>query len=266
MVPKERADLWRVGWAVADVLGVAADMSGETGERDEQLDDLGESHGDQSTTELFAARAKKELEGYVLRQQLRKLQGAYLSEAQIEAETVTSRDLPSTVRRALKLLRTYPSDQNLHAQVRHLLLIEAESRAMALRLQRRSADDLRHTLHRVFPDVLTRLPLWSLEWLELERPAEHEKPLRPELALMLSLYRAMYPAPASSDDVDSDSFMRVALALAAVGVGLRGCVAALWGASVVSGSDPMAEHLNVPASWAMPWVSSCRASLCSGEF
>ena len=254
MVPKERADLWRVGWAVADVLGVAADMSGETGERDEQLDDLGESHGDQSATESFAARAKKELEGYVLRQQLRKLQGAYLSEAQIETETVTSRDLPSTVRRALKLLRTYPSDQNLHAQVRHLLLIEAESRAMALRLQRRSADDLRHALHRVFPDVLARLPLWSLQGLELERPAEHEKPLRPELALMVSLYRGVYraSASASADEVDKDSFLRVALALAAVGVGLRGCVASLWGASVASGSHPMAEHLNVPASWAMP--------------
>jgi hypothetical protein len=252
MVPKARADLWRVGWAVADVLGVAADMSGETGERDEQLDDLGASNGEQGVTESFTAHAKKELEGYVLRQQLRKLQGAYLSEAQVETERVTSRDLPSTVRRALELLRTYPSDQNLHAQVRHLLLIEAESRAMALRLQGRSADDLRHALHRVFPDVLARLPLWSLQGLKLERTAEHEKPLRPELALMLSLYRAMYPAPTSSDDVDKDSFLRVALALAAVGVGLRGCVAALWGASVASGSHAMAEHLNVPASWAVP--------------
>lgn len=252
MVPKARADIWRVGWAVADVLGVAADISGETGERDEQLDDLGEANGEQGVTESFTAHAKKELEGYVLRQQLRKLQGAYLSEAQVETEGVTSCDLPSTVRRALDLLRTYPSDQSLHAQVRHLLLIEAESRAMALRLQRRSADDLRHALHRVFPDVLARLPLWSLQGLDLVRTAEHEKPLRPELALMLSLYRAMYPAPASCDDVDKDSFLRVALALAAVGVGLRGCVAALWGASVATGSHAMAEHLNVPASWTMP--------------
>lgn len=252
MVPKARADLWRVGWAVADVLGVAADMSGETGERDEQLDDLGESNGEQASAKSLTAHAKRELEGYVLRQQLRKLQGAYLSEAQGETERVTSLDLPSTVRRALDLLRTYPSDQNLHAQVRHLLLIEAESRAMALRLQRRSADDLRHALHRVFPDVLARLPLWSLQGMELELTAKHDKPMRPELALMLSLYRAMYPAPASADDVDRDSFLRVALALAAVGVGLRGCVAALWGASVASGSHPMAEHLNVPTSWAMP--------------
>ncbi len=282
MVPKARADLWRVGWAVADVLGVAADMSGETGERDEQLNDLGGSHAEEGITDSFSAHAKRELEGYVLRQQLRKLQGAYLSEAQVETESVTSSDLPSTVRRALNLLHTYPSDQSLHAQVRHVLLIEAESRAMALRLQGRSADDLRHVLHRVFPDALARLPLWSLQGLKLERLANNEKPLRPELALMLSLYRAMYPAPASSDDVDKDSFLRVALALAAVGVGLRGCVAALWGALVAPDSPPMAEHLNVPATWAMPdavrldpqgdykamrkrllegdWVALCKAS------
>jgi len=254
MVPKERADLWRVGWAVADVLGVAADMSGETGERDEQLGDLGVSHGEQGTDDSLTAHAEKELEGYVLRQQLRKLQGTYLSEARVETDRLTSRDLPATVRRALELLRTYPSNQNLHTQVRHLLLIEAESRAMALRLQRRSADDLRHTLHRVFPDVLARLPLWSLQGLKLERPSGHKKPLRPELALMVSLYGAMYSASASlpSDVVDKDSFLRVALTLAAVGIGLRGCVAALWGASVASGSPPMAEHLNVPANWATP--------------
>lgn len=252
MVPKARADLWRIGWAVADVLGVAADMSGETGERDEQLDGLGGSHAEEGITDTFSAHAKRELEGYVLRQQLRKLQGAYLSEAQVETERVTSHDLPSTVRRALNLLHTYPSDQSLHAQVRHVLLIEAESRAMALRLQGRSADDLRHALHRVFPDALARLPLWSLQGLKLERLAKNEKPLRPELALMLSLYRAMYPAPASLDDVDKDPFLRVALALAAVGVGLRGCVAALWGALFAPGSPPMAEHLNVPATWAMP--------------
>ncbi|MFC4789101.1 MULTISPECIES: hypothetical protein [Giesbergeria] len=208
---------------VADVLGVAADMLGETGERDEQLDDLGESHGEQGDAESVTARAKKGLKGYVLRPQLRKLQGAYLSEAQVEMERVTSRDLPSTVRRALELLRTYPSDQSLHAQVWYLLLIEAERRAMALRLQRRSADDLRHALHRVFPDVFVRLPLWSLQGLELERQTGHKKSLRPELALMLSLYRTTYPTLASSYDVDKDSFLRVALALATVGVSLRGC-------------------------------------------
>lgn len=42
-VPLAGADMWRVGWAVADVLGVAVDMAGETGERDELLDDSEES-------------------------------------------------------------------------------------------------------------------------------------------------------------------------------------------------------------------------------
>lgn len=252
MVPKARADLWRVGWAVADVLGVAADMSGETGERDEQLDKIGDSHGEQQDLDAFKAHAKKELEGYVLRQQLRKLQGTYLSEAQIETEGDKERELPGTVKRALTLLLSYPSDQDLDAQVRHLLTVEAESRAMVLRLQMRSGDDLRYALHRVFPDVLDRVPLWALQGLKLQRPEAYADLLRPELALMLSLYRAMYPASASSEIEAKASSLRMALALATVGIGLRGSVAALWGFSAALGSQRMAEQLNLPKDWAMP--------------
>ncbi|SOD25642.1 DNA primase, catalytic core [Variovorax sp. YR752] len=252
IVPKARADLWRVGWAVADVLGVAADMSGETGERDEQLGNFGYPHGEQEDAEEFKARAKKELEGYVLRQQLRKLQGTYLSEAQIETVGEKEPELPGTVKRALTLLLSYPSDQDLDVQVRHLLTVEAESRAMVLRLQMRSGADLRDALHRVFPDVLARVPLWALQGLELKRSAGNADSIRPELALMLSLYRAMYPVSASSEVEAKASSLRMALVLATVGIGLRGSVAALWGFSAASGSQRMAEQLNLPKNWAMP--------------
>jgi len=134
MVPKARADIWRVGWAVADVLGVAADMSGETGDRDEQLGNLRDTSHEENSAEEYKARAKLELERYVLRQQLRKLQGTYLSEAQIEITGNEETVLPRTVIRALSLLKGYPADKELGAQVRHLLEVEAESRAMALRL------------------------------------------------------------------------------------------------------------------------------------
>jgi len=149
MVPKARADIWRVGWAVADVLGVAADMSGETGDRDEQLGNLRDTSHEENSAEEYKARAKLELERYVLRQQLRKLQGTYLSEAQIEITGNEETVLPRTVIRALSLLKGYPADKELGAQVRHLLEVEAESRAMALRLQLRGADDLRNVLHRI---------------------------------------------------------------------------------------------------------------------
>lgn len=187
-VPFARAELWRVGWAVADVLGVAADMAGETGERDEQLNQHSPSEND-GTTDASEAKSK-ELEAYVLRQQLRKLQGSHLSSAQIESTDRTEAELPRTVTRALKRLEKFPVDQGLEAQVRHLLEAEAESRAMALRLEIRSGDDMRYELHRAFPEALNRLPLWVLESLPLQ--PDHAKHLRPELGLMLALYKAMY--------------------------------------------------------------------------
>lgn len=243
-VPLAGADMWRVGWAVADVLGVAADMAGETGERDELLDDSGETDGE--------AHAKQVLEDYVLRQQLRKLQGSYLSSAQIETASNTESSLPGTVKRALVLLQDFPADQGLDAQVRHVILMEAESRAMALRMKTRSGDDLRHTLHRAFPDVLARLPLWAVAGLTLQRPISRANPLRPEPALMLALYRALYPVPAKTETEALAPSLRMALALATVGIGLRGSVAALWGYAADLGSRRMTESLNLPADWEMP--------------
>ncbi len=242
-VPFAGAELWRVGWAVADVLGVAADMSGETGERDEQLDER-QTPGDEDND--VKAEAKRELEAYVLRQQLRKLQGSYLSSAQIESMDGAEAGLPRTVKRALALLEEFPADQGLHAQVRHLLEMEAESRAMALRLELGSGDDMRHVLHRVFPDALNRLPLWVLQNLPLQPLDAQAAPLRPELDLMLTLYRALYPTTAAASEATVKP-LRMALALATIGIGLRGSVAALWGYA----QTRMPVHLNLPPLWAI---------------
>ncbi len=241
-VPLAGANIWRVGWTVADVLGIAADMAGETGGRDELLDE-------DSDDEVPVTRA---LEDYVLRQQLRKLQGSYLSSAHIEIAGDAASSLPATVIRALKLLHDFPAGQGLDAQVRHVILMEAESRAMALRMKARSGDDLRHSLHRTFPDVLTRFPLWAAVGLPLQRSLDQAGQLRPESALMLSLYRALYPAPGETETETLASSLRMGLALATVGIGLRGSVAALWGFAADLGSRRMAESLNLPGDWAMP--------------
>lgn len=253
-VPQANADLWRVGWAVADVLGMAADMAGETGHRDEQLPDEPGVHNEQDDEISTDQRALAE--HYVLRQQLRKLQGAYLSEAHFDDATGDKTALPGTVRRALALLSNYPAGETLHQQVRHLFTVEAETRAMALRLQMRSGGDLRKELHRVFPEALDRLPLWALQGLQLVCPQADATQLRPELALMLALYRALDEALASpSSHAAAESKappLLVALALAAVGVGLRGSVAALWGLTAHQGSRRMTERFNLPGTWAMP--------------
>lgn len=249
-VPFAEAELWRVGWAVADVLGVAADMAGETGERDEQLDERKTQGDEADSAESKEARVKQELEAYVLRQQLRKLQGRYLSSAQIDLTSRNEAKLPRTVERALASLQKFPAHQGLDAQVRHLLEVEAESRAMALRLEHGSGDDMRYFLHRVFPEALNRLPLWVLQGLPLQSPTDQAAAIRPELGLMLALYRVLYPATGVVHGGNAAS-LQVALALTAVGIGLRGSVAALWGYSQASGSARMPEHLSLPAHWAM---------------
>ena len=249
-VPFAGAELWRVGWAVADVLGVAADMAGETGEREEQLDEREAPVDEAGSAEATEAQAKQELVAYVLRQQLRKLQGSYLSFSQIEVRGRTEATLPLTVTRALALLERFPADQGLDAQVRHLLEIETESRAMALRLEQGSGDDMRHVLHRAFPEALNRLPLWVLQRLPLQPPAGQAARLRPELGLMLTLYQALYPATGAVPGCNAAP-LRMALALATIGIGLRGSVAALWGYAQASGAARIPERLNLPPHWAV---------------
>lgn len=249
-VPFAGAELWRVGWAVADVLGVAADMAGETGERDEQLDERKTPDNEAGSTEASEAQAKRELEAYVLRQQLRKLQGSYLSSAQIDSKGHVEAGLPRTVKRALTLLEKFPVDQGLDAQVRHLLEVEAGSRAMALRLELGSGDDMRHMLHRVFPEALNRLPLWVLQSLPLQPAASQAAPLRPELGLMLALFQALFPARGHILEASAKP-LHMALVLTTIGIGLRGSVAALWGYAQASGETRMPERLNLPPNWAM---------------
>lgn len=256
IVPKDQADLWRVGWAVADVLGVAADMAGETGHRDEELVD--EAVDPEEQDEIRSASQRNQLEQYILRQQLRKLQGAYVSEGRIGTEPTDKAALPGTVRRALQMLRDFPADSTLDQQVKHLLLVEGETRAMALRLRMRSSDNLRLELHHVFPAVLDRLPLWALQGLELRTPSIDLAGLRPDFGLMLTLYHAMDQAllPDESDAVENAKAppLRTALSLATTGVGLRGCVAALWGLSSPRGLRRMSEQFNLPDTWTMPNV------------
>jgi len=249
-VPFAGAELWRVGWTVADVLGVAADMAGETGERDEQLDDRKAPGDAADSTEATQAVAKQELEAYVLRQQLRKLQGSYLSSAQIDSTSNTEAGLPRTVTRALARLQKFPAHQGLDAQVRHLLELEAESRAMALRLEHGSGDDMRHVLHRVFPEALNKLPLWVLQGLPLESLVAQTAPLRPELGLMLALYQSLYLATGAAPNSNPPP-LRMALALSTIGTGLRGSVAALWGYAQASGAARIPERLNLPPGWSM---------------
>ncbi len=230
-VPHTGADFWRVGWAVADALGLAEDMAGETGERDETL-------GDTRTS----------VENYVLRQQLRKLQGVYLSESQIWSKDQDG--IPNTVKRALDLLLAFDSKASPDQQTKQLFEMEAETRAMALRLQQFGVG-IRRQLHEIPLRVLNRLPLWALQNLRL---CNQELDLRPDLALMLALTSAIDCKEAAPNEhvQGAAQALRASLALATTAVGLRGSVASLWGLSREKGARRMPDRLPIPAGWNPP--------------
>jgi hypothetical protein len=73
--------------------------------------------------------------------------------------------LPGTVRRSLEILRRFDPALDPVAQVKLVLHTEAETRSMAMRLQRRGPSDLRDRLHLLPSLILQRLPLSVLEWL-----------------------------------------------------------------------------------------------------
>ncbi|PPU11967.1 CHC2 zinc finger domain-containing protein [Xanthomonas arboricola] len=247
-VPQLHADIWRVGWAVADVLGIAASMSGETGNREETLAE------DALQTDSSIKREQvqaDQLENYVLRQQLRKLQGAYLSEAQADLPVAQLGALPGTVRRALELLRGYPSHADLRTRTQHVLVMESQTKAMALRLGGSVRADLRNALHLVFPQAIGRLPLWLLQGMELA-PAGPAGPagMRPELGLMYALYSALSDAPGMRAEQAHEKApaLRVALALSVATAGLRSSVAALWGLTW-DNKDRLSDLLRLPETW-----------------
>lgn len=248
-VPKAHADVWRVGWTVADVLGLAMGLAGEVGVREEVLPaDFSEVPSPHEVADL--------IEGYVLRQQLSKLQGFYISEAQVDvSEYGDSRGyLPRTVKRTLDVLRNYPIAQDLSAKVRYVIATEAETRAMALRLSRRSESSLRSQLHLIFPEAISRLPLWVLQGVDLAVVDVEQRGKRPELFLMTSLYKVMQGGDrhhSQPDAKENEAWLRTALALSVATSGLRGSVAALWGLTQSSRSQ-MKEHLYLPPDWAAP--------------
>jgi len=253
-VPMAHADIWRVGWTVADLLGVAADMSGETGNREETLAE--EALSVESSGERRKQAHAELIEGYVLRQQLRKLQGAYLSEAQVDISTagLGERTLPRTVRRALDLLRNYPADEDLRTRTWYVLLMEAHTRAMAARLRPGGAAGLRNTLHLVFPEAIGRLPLWLLQGVDLRLAGSVGREIRPELLLLQALYGAMQEMPQGSESgqgIDGVPMLRLALALAVATAGLRGCVAAMWGLTQ-GNENRLKDSLSLPTTWVLP--------------
>ncbi|NPT47179.1 toprim domain-containing protein [Paraburkholderia sp. 1N] len=238
----EYTRLWRLGCAVSDALDMAFDIPGEDVPEEEGENALAHPH---------------QIQDYLLRQQLGKLRGTLIADAQVRREDQDG--LPGTVRRSLKILRRFDLGLASEDQVRLVLHTEAETRSMAMRLQRRGPGDLRERLHLLPALVLQRLPLSVLEWLPLPRRHGGES-LRTDFALILALAESFgigHPdvrPEQSTDDAEPGSAhaLHIGLSLATAGAALRGLVASTWGMARHRGPAPLSAVLPIPPGWNAP--------------
>ncbi|CAB3677921.1 CHC2 zinc finger domain-containing protein [Paraburkholderia rhynchosiae] len=238
----EYTRLWRLGCAVSDALGMAFDLPDD--ETSAEADETALAHPNQ-------------IQDYVLRQQLSKLRGTLIADAQVQREGPDG--LPRTVRRSLEILRRFDPAHDPAAQVKLVLYTEAETHGMAMRLRHKGASDLRDRLHLLPALVLQRLPLSVLEWLPLPHDYRGE-PLRTDLALILALAKLIGADHAGNSgeqsnhggDFGSAHALHIGLSLAATGSALRGLVATAWGAARHRDPAPLSASLPIPPGWNSP--------------
>lgn len=144
-VPIYEADLWRVGAAVSDFIGLHDDVTKFSG----------------SDTEVaLDATALGNPARYVLRSQMRKLRGAF-ADSRISKRQTSAIGLPSSIERSLRLLEGFPDESPvLVQQIMHVLTIEAESAAMYLSFREIwNGVDAVGFLKELTDRVISRLPL-----------------------------------------------------------------------------------------------------------
>lgn len=142
-VPLSDAWLWRIGFAVTDALGLATEL-----DRYRQLAPV------TSQPEFDAA-------DHILNAMLRRLRGEHAPTAQLPRHPV-AKHLPATIYRALRLLHEFPSSGDAVSEVSYALAVEAETRAMEIRLKveidiTRRGEAVAF-LERVATNVFIRLP------------------------------------------------------------------------------------------------------------
>ncbi|WP_156004284.1 hypothetical protein [Thiomonas sp. FB-6] len=116
-IPIYEAELWRVGAAVSDFLGLHDDVA---------------KFSDAETEVALDAVALSNPARYVLRSQMRKLRGAF-ADSKISKRQTSGGTLPASIERSLRLLEEFPDDSAPAVQqLAHVLAIEAESAAMFL--------------------------------------------------------------------------------------------------------------------------------------
>jgi DNA primase catalytic core len=223
------ARLWRIGVAITDYLGLHDDISKfSSSEVDVPLD----------------AIAFSEPATYVLRNQLRKLRGAFAN-----SETGTrlrgNSGLPASVERALELLEQFPTTAgSADLPLQHLIATESETAAMRLRYEERGqSNSLTSFLRRVSNRMLAKLPLTIGEAFASQPKDVND--LRRDLAGVVTLARNVFAMECGSQPTHAWRAVRAGLVSTGIASALQGVSASLRS----HGGFAKYEGFDFPIEW-----------------
>lgn len=247
-VPIYEADLWRVGAAVSDFIGLHDDVA---------------KFSSAETEVTLDAVALANPARYALRSQMRKLRGAF-ADSRISKRQGSINSLPSSVERSLRLLEDFPEDSAPSARkLAHVLAIEAESAAMFLSFREQwPRSDAVVFLKELAERLIARLPLSISQDLAVETSRTDE--LRRDLSGVLGFAKQLHflNDGVSVSQEPAWRALRAGVVCAGVSVAIEGVIATMR-----SHSDFAAlESFDFPAEWNVAASDSAASSAEMSEF
>lgn len=235
-VPIYEANLWRVGVAISDYLGLHDDFT-----------KFSSVDTDISLDEAALANPAR----YVLRSQLRKLRGAY-ADSKISKRRSEDNLLPATIVRALRLLESFPQeegDSKQSDQLFYVLTAESESAGMYLALRDQFEND--HAsgfLISLTNKVLNRLPLSVGEALLTSdfNPASTRRDLAGQLCFAKRLFSVTHDSPIT--DFPAWKALRAGIICSGIATAFDGLIASLRS----HGSYERNVSFDFPDEWNIP--------------
>jgi DNA primase catalytic core len=231
-VPMYEARLWRIGVAITDYLGLHDDISKfSSSEADVPLDAI--AFSDPAT--------------YVLRNQLRKLRGAFAN-SETGSRLRGENGLPASVERALELLEQFPTaTDSADLPLQHLIATESETAAMRLRYEELGQPgNLTSFLRRVSNRMLAKLPLSIGE--SLASQPTNVSDLRRDLAGVVTLARHIFAMECGEQPTHAWKAVRAGLVSTGIAVALQGVSASLRS----HGGFAKYEGFDFPIEWGIP--------------
>jgi hypothetical protein len=209
-VPMEDAPIWRIGVTLTDLVGLGDDLIRyEAHDSDVPLEE--DALGDPAR--------------FVLRSQLKKLRGAFVSSAR-SPRSRNRPHLPSTVSRALQLLEEYPTDMSVDGGISYVLATDVETAAMRLRYEERQdvalAGAFTHFISRAALLCIGRLPVAIAERMPPPISSLLPDPLsRTSKALLMLSSRIEQLSQPSETVAECLRILRAGIAVHAVSSSLR---------------------------------------------